>query len=157
MRYNEKYDLYIDDDFMIYYWDKKLDKLMQIQVIKNQDGYLQVKIKQHIIVYIHRLLYETFIGPIPAGYEIDHIDTNPDNNCLENLKLVTHKENCNNPLTKKHYSEAKKGNTYRKEKLISEFGMKFKEHYGITYHQNITLYEKERRWYHRHNNKCRWE
>lgn len=29
MKYNEKYDLYIDDDLVIYYWDKRKDKLMQ--------------------------------------------------------------------------------------------------------------------------------
>ena len=45
--------------------------------------------------YIHRLVYETFNGAIPEGYEINHLDERPINNRLSNLNLVTHKENCN--------------------------------------------------------------
>ena len=49
---------------------------------------------------IHRLVAEAFI-PNPQGKkEIDHIDTNPDNNNVENLRWVTHEENMNNPITK---------------------------------------------------------
>lgn len=43
---------------------------------------------------VHKIVWESFNGPIPEGYEIDHIDGNPHNNALENLALVTHKENC---------------------------------------------------------------
>lgn len=43
------------------------------------------------------------------GADIDHIDTNRLNNHPTNLKWATRKENCNNPLTKEHYSKAKKG------------------------------------------------
>ena len=79
MKYNEKYDLYLDDDFIIYYWDKNLDKLMQMPTRKDKDGYLLIKTKIGP-KRIHRLIYETFVGPIPDGYEIDHVDTNKDNN-----------------------------------------------------------------------------
>lgn len=54
-------------------------------------------------------------------------------------------------------SKSSKGNTYIKGKTTSEFGRKFKEHYGITQYDNKTLYYKEYRWYRRHNHKCRWE
>lgn len=37
--------------------------------------------------------------------EIDHIDTNKDNNNLSNLRLVTRTENVNNPLTIIHSSK----------------------------------------------------
>lgn len=43
---------------------------------------------------VHRMVWESFNGPIPAGYEINHIDGNTHNNSLSNLELVTHKENC---------------------------------------------------------------
>lgn len=60
---------------------------------------------------IHRLVAEAFIGPV-EGYEIDHIDTNRTNNHVFNLRIVTRKENANNPLTilnlKKHSDEYKK-------------------------------------------------
>lgn len=44
-------------------------------------------------VLIHRLVYMTFKGPIPIGYEIHHKDFNPKNNDISNLELVTKWEN----------------------------------------------------------------
>ena len=43
--------------------------------------------------YIHRLVWETYMGEIPENLEVDHIDENPHNNKLENLRLVTAKQN----------------------------------------------------------------
>ena len=152
VKYNEKYDLYIDDDLVIYYWDKKLDKLMQRTVCKQSKGYLTVRTKIGIKL-VHRLIWETFIGEIPDGYEIDHINTIRTDNRLDNLRLVTHKENCNNPLT----VEIQKGNINKRGKTTSEFGRKFFEHYGLSQYQALKLYNKEYLWYRRHNNKCSWE
>lgn len=42
---------------------------------------------------IHRLVYETFKGPIPEGFYVDHIDGNRSNNALSNLRLVTQSDN----------------------------------------------------------------
>lgn len=42
-------------------------------------------------------------------------------------------------------------------KTFSEFGIKFKEHYGITNSDDHKLYDREYQWYKSHNNKCRWE
>lgn len=75
------------------------------------------------IVYVgkrklaHRVVWEAFNGEIPEGMEIDHINTNRGDNRLENLRLVTHKENCNNPLTIGAYKESNKGKIT--EKLIN--------------------------------------
>ena len=49
---------------------------------------------------IHRLVAESFLPNPENKTEIDHIDTNPLNNNVENLKWCTHKENMNNPITK---------------------------------------------------------
>ena len=56
------------------------------------------------------------------GAEIDHIDTNRLNNHPSNLRWVTSKENNNNPLTLKHFSEAAKGRIFSEEtrKKLSE-------------------------------------
>ena len=58
--------------------------------------------------YIHRLIWETFNGKIHEGFQIDHINTVRSDNRLENLRLVTPKENCNNPLTIEHYKQSNK-------------------------------------------------
>lgn len=47
--------------------------------------------KKHFLV--HRVIWEAFNGPIPEGYDIDHIDGNPHNNAISNLQAITHKEN----------------------------------------------------------------
>jgi hypothetical protein len=47
---------------------------------------------------VHRLVVEAFIGPIPDGKQVNHIDCNPRNNHLENLEIVTPKENIQHAL-----------------------------------------------------------
>lgn len=44
----------------------------------------------------HRIIWEMHNGAIPDGRYIDHIDRNKSNNRLENLRLVTHKQNMQN-------------------------------------------------------------
>lgn len=44
---------------------------------------------------VHRLVYEAFIGPIPDGMQVNHIDENKQNNRIDNLNLMTPKENMN--------------------------------------------------------------
>ena len=51
--------------------------------------------------YVHRLVYETYMGEIPENLEVDHIDENPHNNKLENLRLVTAKQNARNHFRKR--------------------------------------------------------
>lgn len=45
--------------------------------------------------YIHRLVAQTFIGYIPEGYTVNHLDFNTFNNCADNLEIVTYSENNN--------------------------------------------------------------
>lgn len=42
---------------------------------------------------INRLVYMTFVGEIPDGMEVNHIDEDKHNNCVWNLNLMTKKEN----------------------------------------------------------------
>ena len=44
---------------------------------------------------VHRLMAETFIGPIPKGYVIDHLNKNTRDNRLVNLQITTQKINVN--------------------------------------------------------------
>lgn len=47
----------------------------------------------------HIAKYESLVGEVPDGYEIDHIDGNCQNNKLSNLRCVTHMDNILNPKT----------------------------------------------------------
>ena len=63
-------------------------------------GYPVVFIPYRKDCLIHRLVAEAFI-PNPLGLkDVDHIDGNKSNSRVENLRWVSHKENCNNPNTK---------------------------------------------------------
>ena len=67
----------------------------------NSCSYLQVGLGGiRNTAFVHRLVAEAFI-PNPLGLrDVDHIDGNKTNNRVENLRWVSHKENCNNPNTK---------------------------------------------------------
>ena len=42
---------------------------------------------------LSRLLYAWFVGEIPDGYVVDHIDNDPYNNDIDNLQILTIEEN----------------------------------------------------------------
>jgi hypothetical protein len=162
MKYNAEYDRYVTKEGLVYYYDKKADKLVLCKLSNKGDGYLVVGVRKpkKANVLVHKLVYETFKGKIPDGLEIDHEDTHKDNNALSNLKLCTHKENCNNPKTREHNSQSKIGkllNPKCKGKPTSDFGDKFKQHFGLTQYQDMNLYKREYQFYLRHGHKCRWE
>lgn len=73
------------------------------------DGYKVVKIRDWNKKYsrsfpVHRLVAEAFIPNPDNKPQVDHIDTNPTNNCVENLRWVTTLENQRNPLTLRRIS-----------------------------------------------------
>ena len=62
----------------------------------DQDGYHRIDIylnhkQKH--VKIHKLVYLVWVGDIPKGYQLNHIDDNKDNNNYKNLYLGSQKEN----------------------------------------------------------------
>lgn len=84
------------------YWVSKtglvynLEKNIQMR-FENSGNYYRISCSynlkgKHFLV--HRMVWECFRGEIPKGMEINHIDSNPHNNNLENLELITHSENC---------------------------------------------------------------
>jgi len=48
---------------------------------------------KRIQVFMHRLMWETWVGRIPKGKEINHKDFDKTNYALWNLEVVTHLEN----------------------------------------------------------------
>lgn len=72
-----------------------LDKNIELSLEKTGSYYrvsLQYGLNKKFLV--HRVVWEAFNGEIPKGLEINHIDTNPSNNSLENLELISHSDNC---------------------------------------------------------------
>mgnify|MGYP002513716939 CR=1 FL=1 len=67
--------------------------------IGTKGGYLLVNLYKQgkqTTFYIHRLVATAFV-PNPNGYsEVDHINRNPLDNTVENLRWVTHKQNIEN-------------------------------------------------------------
>lgn len=65
---------------------------------KTGGGYLQVglwKDGKGKLYKVHRLVWEAFNGPIPEGMQVNHINEDKTDNRLENLNLMTPKENLN--------------------------------------------------------------
>lgn len=80
-------------------------------ILQKRVGYFSVTLyKEHKakIYWIHRLVAMAFLPNPHNKSEVDHIDTNPKNNNVENLRWATRKENCNNERTRKHISEWQK-------------------------------------------------
>ena len=69
-----------------------------IKMIKNNCGYLLFTIynknlEKPLSYLQHRFVYEVFRGPIPRGFEVDHIFPVKSDNRIKNLQLLTHKQN----------------------------------------------------------------
>ena len=93
----EKYTINQSGDVYSLKWAKK-KKLKPQRASQSKKGYYQVRLydgsgKLGKLKYVHRLVWETFVGEIPQGLDIDHKDSNPSNNNLSNLQLMTPREN----------------------------------------------------------------
>lgn len=65
------------------------------------EGYQQVGLCRAGAVHhvgVHRLVYAAFHGPIPKGLHVDHINGNPADNQIFNLRVVTPAENIANAI-----------------------------------------------------------
>lgn len=62
----------------------------------NHKGYIQISVKvggKWTTKHLHKWLYELFVGAVPKGCEVDHIDNDRANFSLDNLQLLTKSEN----------------------------------------------------------------
>jgi len=57
------------------------------------NGYVKANLLKRNSEYVHRLVAETFLKGRKKELEINHIDGNKQNNCVNNLEFCTHKEN----------------------------------------------------------------
>lgn len=160
MKYNAKYNRWFSKEGLVYRYDKKADKLVLCNLYSMIKGYLGfgTRLNGHsTCIRVHKAVWETFNGEIPAGYEIDHINTDRTDNRLDNLRCVTHKENINNPLTliKMRNPKSRCAGYSGNRKCVTEFGIKFLNKFGSS-KDNPRLYNMEYNFYRRHGY-CRWE
>lgn len=118
-----KYEVYSDGRIWSYSHKKFL------KPYQNKDGYQTVVLTDNEgkkkLYLLHRVVWEAVTGkPIPQGYEINHISEVKTENMINNLELVSHKENCNygtrNKRTAKGVSKANTNNPKR-SKIVGAF------------------------------------
>ena len=67
---------------------------------------------------LHRVVWTWFNGDTPLDYmDVCHIDDNPDNNCIDNLEVMTHHKNIN---ARKIKNACKYRNYYTVNGLVKE-------------------------------------
>ncbi len=102
---------------------------------KTSNGYVTVTLiekKKKKIIFVHRLICETFIGPCPQGHVTNHKNGNKENNKVSNLEWVTHYENI------RHACDVLKVNC-KKWIVISPKGKRIKIH-------NLQKFCREKGW-----------
>lgn len=96
------------------------EKILKPQI--NDSGYYRVELwKQSIGKHykVHRLVWEAFNGSIPEGLQVNHINEIKTDNRLENLNLMTCKENNNYGTHNKRV--AKKMTNGKLSKVVLQF------------------------------------
>ena len=68
-------------------------------------------------LFPYTTLFRSFYDPISKGFEIDHINGDRSDNPLSNLRVVTHKENMANPITRARMGKPRKRYSVKYEKV----------------------------------------
>jgi hypothetical protein len=100
---------------------------------KNGDGYWHTTINGNYKLN-HRLIFMMHHGYLPKI--IDHIDNNPSNNLIENLRPASHSQNCHNSNISKTNKSGIKGIYWHKQsnKWKAQFKLNGKKIYFGTYY-----------------------
>ena len=126
-----KHKYYIDEYGNIYSEFSKSYLKHQI----GNNGYHRVEICRKKFL-VHRLVAMAFIPNVDNKAEVNHKDTNVDNNCVNNLEWCTRKENNNYFITyNKRVKNIKRGENSNFSKLckndVLDILRKLKENYSI--------------------------
>lgn len=99
-----------------------------------RNGYVRYSLKGKLYS-AHKLVYQIFVGEIPNGYVIDHINGDRSDNNLKNLRCITQSENMYNAQRLGHKGQTKVAQYDKNNNLIKEwasFTAAAKE-LGVTY------------------------
>ena len=94
----------------------------QLHPTLDGSGYEQVKLYKEGIycsLKVHKIVWESFVGEVPKGMEIDHKNGIKTDNRLRNLRCVTHIENCTNPITYAKFIDAINSKEYLEKRKIN--------------------------------------
>ena len=96
---NPSYYVSADGDVYSTFSKKLLKHYIDLDGYHRIDIYLNHKQKH---VKIHKLVYLVWVGDIPKGYQLNHIDDNKDNNNYKNLYLGSQMENIHDCFRNNH-------------------------------------------------------
>ena len=110
-------DFKYEEDKM-YKLHKQTNKWTCCNDIKPNQGYIQIYINKKRY-YIHRIIYKYFnedwdITDTSKNNHIDHVNINPLDNRIENLRVVNHSQNLRNRNKLKNCSSKYKGVCWNK-------------------------------------------
>jgi hypothetical protein len=92
-----------------------------------KSGYVRVGQAVSKACGVHNAVYEAFVGEIPKGMQINHLDGNKANNHISNLELCTPKENVIHAyatgLAKVRYGEDVATSKVTEEDVLKMYGM----------------------------------
>lgn len=129
--------------------NKKTKKILKL---KKNKGYFRIGLRKNgkrKFYFVHRLVYEAFIGEIPEGYEVNHKDENKENNVLSNIDtLMTRKEN-NNWGTRNERAKKSLTNHPKKSKPVIQKSLQ-----GDVIKIWVSIHEIERELGFAHTNIC---
>lgn len=118
----------------LHYWGGNRVSIMKPKKNERYVSIMLCKNGIHKTKLVHRLVYEAFVATLPKYkrtgcgndiYVINHKDENKHNNRLENLELVTHKQNINYGTAKKRISEKQKNNK-KHSKMVYQYTLDYR-------------------------------
>ncbi len=94
-----------------------------VKPFPDKDGYLRISVGRNKgqTTYnesLHRIMYRAFVGEIPEGMSVDHIDNNRLNNHPSNLQLMTMEENAEKGNAKDWLITDPSGNQFTVTNLV---------------------------------------